>query len=349
VPNHQTSAKRPEKVASLLLTVVILTSTLADDLEYGRTWRKDPNTLTDVINGTALAPAQYRIGIFKLADFFGRHTPLAMRHWLTVIGMISAFVAVFTLFTLLRRSKIWQTVDLKSRWFAALAFVFLVQFYLGWIVYFQRPETLPTAAFVALVLLLISVPLPMPKAAGTLVTATGLVLLAAWQGFVRPDAAFALFAGIILLGLTTSAAGLALPRIPLIVSAAVAGGLAFAVQFYLMHLVYPQTGYGDTPMIQLFLNLKGVPQWSAFALFMVPPAWTIFQVLFRHIPVDPTARAITYAALFFLGLWLTFGRMEEVRIYLPFALALTPCTVAVALQKFLGASEPDMKPQAIEP
>ena len=45
------------------------------------------------------------------------------------------------------------------------------------------------------------------------------------------------------------------------------------------------------------------------------------------------------AAAIFLGMWVTAGKIDEVRIFLPFALALAPLTVDVAMQRFLAGTE----------
>jgi len=38
----------------------------------------------------------------------------------------------------------------------------------------------------------------------------------------------------------------------------------------------------------------------------------------------------------FLGMWVMVGRIKEVRIFLPFALALAPLTVELVMQRFVG-------------
>jgi hypothetical protein len=38
-------------------------------------------------------------------------------------------------------------------------------------------------------------------------------------------------------------------------------------------------------------------------------------------------------------MWVTVGRIREVRIFLPFALALAPLTVELAMQRFLPEAE----------
>ena len=66
------------------------------------------------------------------------------------------FVAVFVLFLVLRRSAVYRKASLAAQWFGAAGFMVLVQFYLAWLLWYQRPETLPTAAILALALLLLA-------------------------------------------------------------------------------------------------------------------------------------------------------------------------------------------------
>lgn len=65
------------------------------------------------------------------ADFVARHAHAGLRHAFTLIDMAAAFAAVFTLFALLRRSAVYRGASPQGRWFAALAFVVLVQFYMA--------------------------------------------------------------------------------------------------------------------------------------------------------------------------------------------------------------------------
>jgi hypothetical protein len=45
------------------------------------------------------------------------------------------------------------------------------------------------------------------------------------------------------------------------------------------------------------------------------------------------------AAIIFMGMWVVVGRIKEVRIFLPFALALAPLTAELAMQRFLPGIE----------
>ncbi len=111
----------------------------------------------DVVRGAAHAPTQYRIGVIDTAYFLARHMHVAMRHTLAVLDVFSGFVAVFTLFLILRRSEVYREAGQVGEWFGAVSFVVLVQYYLAWLLWYQKPETLPTAAMLALSLLLLTV------------------------------------------------------------------------------------------------------------------------------------------------------------------------------------------------
>jgi hypothetical protein len=55
----------------------------------------------------------------------------------------------------------------------------------------------------------------------------------------------------------------------------------------------------------------------------------------RRYQADSAGIAMFTAAVIFMGMWVMVGRIKEVRIFLPFALALAPLTVELAMQRFL--------------
>ncbi|MGD0796236.1 MAG: hypothetical protein ABR910_00810 [Acidobacteriaceae bacterium] len=60
------------KMAKLLLASVIASTIFADYWEYSKGYHANPATWTDVVNGTADAPQQYRIALPWLADLLRR-------------------------------------------------------------------------------------------------------------------------------------------------------------------------------------------------------------------------------------------------------------------------------------
>ena len=335
----------PKRVTIILLALVVLGIGFLDYWDYSVAYHNNADTFMDVLNGTAPAPNQYRIGVIGPAGFLMRHTSLGLRHILAAIDILTGWISVFTLFFLLRRSPVYRKARADRQWFLAAAFIVLVQFYLPWVTWYQRPETLTTASLVALSLLLLSVRIPFPATTGIVATAGAQILLAIAQAFVRADVALALYAGVFLASLPTAGDGMSLPRRLQIAVAAVAVFLAAGIQYALMHIVYPHAKYGaDTPVFQLALQFKEPARLIAFTFFIPPYAWLIHTLFRGRLRVDAPAAAMVVASAIFMVMWWVLGRVEEVRIFLPFALALVPLTVTVACERWLGVPLEARKP-----
>ncbi|HWZ00081.1 MAG TPA: hypothetical protein VNX17_03320, partial [Edaphobacter sp.] len=88
-------------------------------------------------------------------------------------------------------------------------------------------------------------------------------------------------------------------------------------------------------MLQLFLNLRSPEKFVPFLLFLGPFAWTALMLMRRRYQAGSVGIAMFTAAVIFLAMWVTVGRIGEVRIFLPFTLTLAPLTVELAMQHFL--------------
>jgi hypothetical protein len=331
----------PKRVASVLLSLIVLSAGFLDYWSYSQAFYREPGIWMDVVTGTAKAPGQYRIGVIDTAYFLSQHTYLTLRLMLSVLDVFSGFIAVFALFLVLRRSAVYRGASEDAQWFGAASFVVLVQFYLAWLLWYQKPETLPTAAMLALSLLLLAVRLPLSGPLGTILSVAGLLALAAALGFVRADVAFALHAGVLLVCLMPGRREFALPRRLQAATSLVALALVLGIQFWLMKKVYPLANYGDTSVVQLLNNLKLLQRFVPFVLFMTPVAWTAAMVARRRYAINAAGVGMFAATVIFLVMWVTLGRTNEVRIFLPFALALAPLTVEFAIQHFMpGFAEP---------
>jgi hypothetical protein len=262
-----------------------------------------------------------------------------MRHTLALLDVISGMIAVFALFLVLQRSAVYRKASVTTQWFGAASFVILVQFYLAWLLWYQRPETLPTTAILAMAVLLVAgrpSGFARVSAIGTTGTVLGLLLLAVAQGFVRADVAFALHVGILLVCLTGAGKGFALPRGLQAGTSLVAMLLALGIQYYLTKRAYPQATYGDTQVVQLFFNLKSPWGYAPFLSFLLPMGWTALMLKRRRYQVESWGVGTFTAAVIFLGMWVVVGKIAEVRIFLPFALALAPLTAELAMQRFVA-------------
>jgi hypothetical protein len=328
----------PGRVTSVLLCVLVLSVGVLDSREYGREFRQNPNAWMDVVAGMANAPAQYRIGVVDTASILARYGHLQLGHVLTLLDVLSGLITVFLLFWVLRRSAVYRKAGQSAQWFGAASFLVLTQFYLGWVIWYQRPETLPTAAMLAVALALLTVKLPLPDRVGTVVAIAGLLLLAVAQGYVRADVALALHAGIFLVCFTSVGNSFALGRQIQAGTSLVAIVVVAGIQYDLMRRVFPHASYGDTPVFQLLQNLQAPTTQLPFFLFLVPFGWTVAMVVRRRYQATSAGLGVFAGAIIFLGMWLMVGRIKEVRIFLPFALALAPLTTELAIQRFLPES-----------
>jgi hypothetical protein len=331
--------RSPNKVARLLLAFVVGSTIFADYWEYSRSYHADPDTWMDVIRGTAGAPQQYRIGVPKVADLLRRHGHMGLRHSFTLIDFFSAAVAVYLLFGLFERSTAYRAAGETARWFGAAAFLFLLQYYFAWITWYQRPETMASAAVLAATLWLLTVRLPLSRAASVVVASVAMLVLAGLQGFIRPDVIFAVHLGVFLVCLTRAGDGFALGRWVQAVTSVLAVLMAGGIQFYLMHVMYPQATYGKTPVLELGLNLTSPLGILPFVLFMLPWGWLMVTLVRRRATAEAASLGLVTGSAIYVVMWLVVGRIEEVRIFLPYAVALIPLTCACAMQPFAVAKD----------
>ena len=330
----------PSKVARLLLAVVVCSTIFADYWEYSKAYHGNPAIWTDVLQGTAAAPQQYRIGIPKLAELLQQSTHFGLRHGFTLVDFLSALLAAYLLYALFERSTTYRGAAEVARWFGAAGFLFLLQFYLAWITWYQRPETLASTAILALTLWLVMVPLPLGGPVSRAASVLGMLTLASVQGFVRPDLIFAVHLGVFIMCLNPGTEGFALPRMLQAGTSLLAILIAGAIQWCLMHVVYPQATYRDTPVLELHQNVTNVAGILPFVLFMVPWAWLVTQLAGKRVRAEAASMALVIGSGLYVLMWVVVGRIEEVRIFLPYAVALIPLTCSCAMQRYAAVEKP---------
>jgi hypothetical protein len=196
-----------------------------------------------------------------------------------------------------------------------------------------------STAVLAATLWLLTVRLPWGKAASIAVPSFGMLALAAMQGFIRPDVVFALHLGVLPVCLTKASNGFALPRGVQAATSVAAILIAGGIQFYLMHVVYPHASYGATPLFQLLLNLTHPLRWIPFALFMLPAVWVIKTIARGCSSAKAPDVALLAGSAIYVILWMIVGSMDEVRIFLPYAVALIPVTCACAIEQFVAVPD----------
>jgi len=328
----------PHKVARLLLGLVVCSAIFSDYWEYSKQYHANPETWMDVLGGTADAPQQYRIGVPWAANLL-RHGPIGLRHGFTSIDLVGAAFAVFVLFSLFERSRLYGAAEERTRWFGAACFVFLAQYYLAWTTWYQRPETMPSMAVLAATLWLMTAHHAPRRSRWMAAPVPGMLALAVLQGFIRPDVIIALHLGVLLVCLKGAGGGFALRRGTQAATSVAAILIAGGIQYYLMHVVYSHAGYGTTPVFQLLLNATHPLRWIPFALFVLPWLWLMTTVVRGRGRVKAPDAALLAGSAIYVCLWLIVGSMDEVRIFLPFAMALAPLTSLCAMQRFIASPD----------
>ena len=321
--------RAPKRFVRILLALLLTAVCYLNFWSYSRQEQASPDLFSDVAKGTAAAPQQYRILVVKVAWFLHSHTPLHMRHAFALLDTLAAFVGTFVLLRLLEQSRAFRQASPVARWLGYFSYLFLCAFYLVWLTWYQRPETLPTACFIALMVLLLSVRPTSSTSRVGVVVAT--LAVAGMQAFIRADVSVCVYAGVALATLMPVGQRLPTPRKLLLPLATSAILLAAGVQWILMHRIYPHATYGDTAVFQLRFNLH--PQsLLTVAVFAAPVVWTAWISRKAYAQQDAHFLALLLGAAIFLPLWATVGRIQEVRIFLPFALALAPLTTTCVLR-----------------
>ncbi len=327
----------PRRTINVLVIVMLLGVGFLDYWQYSRTYHSEPSVYLDVIAGTGSAPAQYRIGVLDTAHFLAMHTHLPLRDWLTTIDFGSSLVAIFALLLVVRRSRTYASAGQLGRWLSEFVLLGMVQYFLAWLTWYQRPETLPTSALLALGLLFLAVPIgsahlqPFVSAAGVL----GVTLA---QSFVRADVVFAFNLGVLLVCLLSSSHSFVLQKRAQAVVCVAGALLAVSTQLLLMRVIFPHATYGSTPVFQLLDNLKAVSGYPPFLIVMMPVGWAIWRVVARKSSISGPEAAMLVAACIFTCMWAIIGITQEVRIFLPYGLVLIPLMVTLLMQMIGEAS-----------
>ena len=310
-----------------ILTISLLGVGFYDFLAYRAA---DPATWQDVLHGTAPAPQQYRVAIVDFAFFLAQHLHISIATCFAGIDTISALAAGFVLLHLLEESPIYRKSSTESQYFANAAFLFLLLFYLLWL-FPQRAETLPSTLYVALTMWLWL--RRTTSAAKNIVVAIALLALGFLQSWIRADVVCLLSFG----GLMTT---LGSPERRLVWKRWLAGATslttmiaAYLTQAYLSKVLYPEASYGRVKLWQLRPNLIHATRWPPFLIFMTPVAWALLQIVRRRYKVNTAELALIVGSLGYFVIWMCFGKADEMRIFIPFAIALMPLTIQLLLAR----------------
>jgi len=230
------------------------------------------------------------------------------------LDLVTGFSALYLLYVL--------TVDLppgvpnrpKDRALKILLFLASIQFPIAWVVPWQRPETMPTALFLAFSLFCIA------KIENSRFLSIPLLAAVLLQAFVRADVPVVFGIATAFVGLRTllkrgSQNKTRTSRQCLVIGcliALISGG----IQVYMCSL-YPQAGVD----IQFGPNLTfhGL---EILAIVLAPFVSFAVFLIANQPPLTIVEKVAMVSALLYLPLYFTFGAVAEARIYVPFLLSL---------------------------
>jgi hypothetical protein len=326
----------PQRTARMLLLAFALGLCDLTYWQYSLMDHFNPGYWKSFVNGVGLAPEQYRIGVKLAAWWMVQHFGWGFRHGFVLIDVVSSLTAVFLLYDLLQRRRAVRGASVELQWFASAAFIALTCFYLVWVGSYFRPETLPNTGLAAVMLWLwASWNRIAGMRLGQIWLAIALVAASALQGWIRADLACALNAGIFVGCLVRRRTGrVQHVRWKLAMSllcTVVAGG----TQLYIMRVKYPHASYGPIPILMIKHDLRQPLTFPPFLCFMLPIAWTYFRFWRdrNRESGEDTDLGLVIGSMMYVILWVVLGKLDEVRIFIPFALALAPLTVELAIRR----------------
>lgn len=312
------------------ICAVSLSYGFLDWLFYQQAFLSHPETCAMSLHGGLDAPLQYRIGVWILAC--GMHTWLHASVWLalTLIDVTSLGFVLYCLVGMLRENPLYASLPRMVRFLSVVGMFFLVEYYIIWGHWYQYPSTLPSCLFVCISALLISGNTIKNRRWASLL----LVGLSCIQGLVRADVAVVLHAGFFLATCLPFTKNVPLGRLWQATTSLLAALLAGCMQLYVMWVRFPNARYGTNGVFQLSNNLHPM-QWMT-ALLALFPFWLLLWLLAKRVyRPDGVTTLLLVSTFLYILVWYMAGRLREVRIFLPFGIALLPAT-SLALSAMLN-------------
>jgi hypothetical protein len=225
--------------------------------------------------------------------------------------------AALYLFYRLAADRIPVHTRKSERMLTVALFLAFAYFPVTWVVPWQRPETLPTALYVGVVMLCLM------RARSSGLWTMLLLVATVWQGFVRADVALVMGVALMLASFFGSSLEEFGPRSSNFLKGAAMALLAGGVQTYMQFIRLPHLSYyPGTEVFMAIANLQLHPLVSSFlALLPFLLAGTFMAV--KRIRLDAFDSLVVVSSILYLGLWYAVGLLSEVRIYVPFMMALS--------------------------
>jgi hypothetical protein len=322
------------RFVALFAALIVCSYSFLTYWEYSREFYADPAGWNALLAGQGTAPQQYRIGVLFAAHFLSllAHGHLAMRHTLTLLDGLSLLIGISATFFLVRQTRFYREASLERRCATQFLAILLLLFYLSWTFWYHKPETMANFAALGLGSVLLSGRLRIPAG----IAAAGLVLLSVYLATIRADSGLALNLGILLLALVPGGKAPALGRR----LQALAGGAGLiavlGVEFYIKNILYPGNRFSD-PLFELLRNLR-----SPVSLFCVrvscAPYFLVALLAWRRWrTLEAWEAVLLVASLVEFLVFVVVALADEVRLFLPYPMALLPTSVALLGRELMGA------------
>lgn len=299
----------------VLLYAVAAAATLAHFVHAGwmatSGWVLRPNLPVEV--PPLYAPDAYRVAIPALLH--GAVRTLRLRDIFlanAALDFACALLCILLLYSALLRGRDLIHASGATRWGAVAVLLSTLQFPLAWVVPWQRPETMPSAAFVAFGLYCLL------RAGENGAWTAALLTASAWQGFVRADVAVVLGLALVLLGgFTNQLADLGTRTANALRGMAITC-LAGGAQAWLQFVKHPHLTYPPGMQVVQWRNNLSFHNFETASIALLP--LLLCLVLVRGRRVDGFDTLVLTASLIYLVVWYMVGNVAEVRIFVPYML-----------------------------
>ncbi len=323
--------------------VILFTCTSFFFIQYDKLRTAEPTIeqmVKDFHQGICPAPVQYRIGIPFLIGFLKHYTHMELRQSVPLVEALSYAACLWLLYGLFSSSARVKVARDSHRAALLAFFLAITQFPILWIFPWERPETLPTALYLAAVVVLVAcrnrIPVPL--------LCLLIVALSLGQSLMRADVPVVLGAALLLAA--AMAIPLPRPRSSIAILGLLASATGAGVQFYLQHVAYPNARYEPTTQkFQLFNNLRLDPPMHLpeFLIALLPFFATLFLLRRFRFRLEPEDKLVLLICLLYLPVWVAVGLIVEVRIFVPFLFLVSP-TMAKLWTAFLLREDSDKQP-----
>lgn len=223
------------------------------------------------------------------------------------------------------------------RLFASILLLALVQFPVAWITPWIRPETVPTAFFLAFATFCLVKGRRNPAWTAPLLIAT------VFQAFVRTDIPFLFGAAVALISFSADTSSGFGTRLATFLRGAAIAAISAGVQIYLQFFLYRGVPYPpNTAPIQLYNNLY-IHNIVSALLALAPFLLTFAFVIGKRVRLHAIEAAAILSALLYLPIYFLVGIIGEVRIIVPCLLLLSAATARLAARALLDGSAANAK------